>query len=135
MTEQSKPAAARFDVAGGYNHEGVTYSIGINSGSGGIGLGVSDQAHAILNGGPQTVSLHISLTPDEAEQMGQALVAHAEAVRARIAEREARQEPSANITQTSDGVAHLTAHSPFFPRDFDEPKRAPMYGGSDDDGM
>lgn len=33
---------------------------------------------------------------------------------------EAGQEPSASIERTPDGIAHLTAHSPFFPRDFDE---------------
>jgi len=30
------------------------------------------------------------------------------------------QEPSASIERTPDGIAHLTAHSPFFPRDFEE---------------
>lgn len=75
------------DVAGGWGHEGIAFTLGVNSGSGGIGFGVSDQRHAVMTGATQTTSLHLSMTPDDAEAVGRALIAHAEAVRARIAER------------------------------------------------
>lgn len=81
------PKPETVDVPGGYGHEGVTYTLGINSGSGGIGFGVSDQRDAVMTGREQTTSLHLSMTPDLAEQTGRALIAHANAVRARIAAR------------------------------------------------
>lgn len=79
-----KTTALRHDVAGGWGHEGIMFSVGVNSGSGGIGFGVSDQFHAITSGTQQTTSVHLSLTPDDAEKIGQALLDHAAAVRARM---------------------------------------------------
>lgn len=86
--EPAAPAAPKpetVDVPGGYGHEGATYTLGINSGARGIGFGVSDQQDAIRSGRRQTTSLHMSMTPDLAEQTGRALIAHAAAVRARLA--------------------------------------------------
>lgn len=45
---------------------------------------------------------------------------------------EEQRESNATIERTPDGVAHLAVHSPFFPTSSD---RAPMYGGSDEDGL
>jgi hypothetical protein len=86
-TTKTEAGSFTRDVKGGWGHESITFTLGINSGSGGIGFGVSDQQHAIRTGSPQTVSTHMSLTPDDAEAIGRSLIAHAEAVRARVAER------------------------------------------------
>ncbi|QDP45559.1 hypothetical protein SEA_FUZZBUSTER_75 [Microbacterium phage FuzzBuster] len=89
-----RPQAVGIEVPGGYGHEGKTYSIGFNSGGGGIGFGVSDQLDAIQHGREQEISLHLSLTPDQAETIGQGLVDHARAVRRRLGE----EVPAAPIT-------------------------------------
>ena len=94
-TSKTEVASFARDVKGGWGHESTIFTLGINSGGGGIGFGVSDQQHAIRTGSPQTVSAHMSLTPDDAEAIGKALIAHAVAVRARIA---ARREIAAVAT-------------------------------------
>lgn len=72
-------------VPGGWGHEGIEYSVGISSGSAGIGFGVSDQVYAITHGKKQKTALHLSLTPEDAEKIGQALLYHAAAVRGKQA--------------------------------------------------
>jgi hypothetical protein len=81
----------RHDVAGGWGLEGVIFTIGINSGASGIGLGISDRMHAMENGVRQTVSLGLSLTPDDADTIARALTEHAAAVRERITQRESEE--------------------------------------------
>lgn len=56
----------------------------------------------------RVLALYIAVSPD--------LIAE---VREIVEGTPAGQEPSASIERTPDGIAHLTAHSPFFPRDFE----------------
>lgn len=70
----------------------------------------------------RVLALYIAVSPD--------LIAEVEAI---LSDAEAGQEPNATIERTPDGVAHLAIRSPFFPDT--RPKRAPMYGGRDEDGL
>lgn len=99
-TDKTEAASFARDVKGGWGHEGAVYTLGVNSGGGGVGFGVSDQAHAMRTGKAQTTSLHMSLTPDDAEAIGRALIEHAEAVRARVAARLA-----ASAADIAEGVS------------------------------
>lgn len=77
------------DVEGSYENErSGPFQVGLSSGSSRIGLGVSNQlvvlAAAINNTpGPQYIHLGVSLTPDQAETIGRALIEHADKVRSR----------------------------------------------------
>ena len=71
----------------GYEKDGA-YAIGVSSGASRIGLGVSNQMAvitAVLEGRPtpRFRDMGLSLTPDQAEQLGRELIEHAEKVRAR----------------------------------------------------
>jgi len=81
MAAIETPAPVTMTVAGGYGLGGRVYTLGVNSGTSRIGLGVSDRDDAIMNRRPQDVSLYISMTAEEAEAIGQALVAHAARIR------------------------------------------------------
>lgn len=71
-------------VEGGYGFEGRKITLSVSSGSGGIGFGLSDLAYALGAGEKRPkISAHLSLTPDDAEVLADALREHAAAVRVR----------------------------------------------------
>lgn len=73
-------------VEGGYGFEGRKIALSVSSGSGGIGFGLSDLAYALGAGEKRPkISAHLSLTPEDAEVLADALREHAAAVRVRQA--------------------------------------------------
>lgn len=75
-------SALTVEVEAGYDHDGP-FVVGVNSGTKRVGLGASNQFAAMTNLNVEYHSIQMSLTPDQAEQIGRALIEHAEAVRER----------------------------------------------------
>ena len=66
------------------NNPGGALQLGVTSGTERVSLGLSDQIIALQTGRTQRTSLHITLTPEQAERLARALLRSATNVRAGV---------------------------------------------------
>lgn len=77
------------EIEGSYkNEKDGPFQVGVSSGSERVGLGASNQLAIVAavsekKPTPKHKEFGLSLTPDQAEEIGRALIEHAERVRAR----------------------------------------------------